>query len=98
MAREKLTAKTVEHAGPGMYGDGDGLWFRVVTAERKAWLLRFTRLGKVREMGLGSYPAVSLADARDKAEAARKLLAAGDPIEAREAAREAEAVGQALAH
>jgi integrase len=98
MAKEKLSAKTVEHADVGMHGDGNGLWFRVVTAERKAWLLRYTRHGRVREMGLGAFPAVSLAEARDKAKAARKLLAADiDPIGHREAARLAEAAEQARA-
>jgi len=49
-------------------------------------------------MGLGGFPAVSLADARDKAEAARKLLAAGtDPIDQREAERQAQVAEQAHA-
>ena len=36
MKENKLTAKAVEHAGLGMHGDGNGLWFRVVSAERRA--------------------------------------------------------------
>jgi hypothetical protein len=59
-----------------MHGDGNGLWLRVVTAERRTWAFRYRRRGKGHEMGLGGFPAVSLAAARDKAEAARKLLAA----------------------
>lgn len=90
--KEKLTAKEVEHSGPGMYGDGDGLWLRVVAPERKVWMFRYQRQRKVREMGFGSFPAVSLAEARERAEAARKLLANGiDPLEQRredKAARE----------
>ncbi len=48
------------------------------------------RDGKPREMGLGPYPEIGLADAREAAlEARRVILAGGDPIEARKAARAA---------
>jgi len=70
---EKLTAKAVELAGVGMHGDGDGLWFRVVTAARRSWLFHYQRRGKVRDMGLGAFPAVSLAAAREAAEACPQL-------------------------
>ena len=66
MAKAKLTAVKVRNLGPGMHGDGDGLWLHVVTAERRNWLYRYQRHGKARAMGLGGFPAVSLADARDK--------------------------------
>jgi len=50
------------------------------------WVLRFTISGRRREMGLGSFPDVGLAEARDKASAHRKQAKAGiDPIEARRA-------------
>jgi len=92
----KLTAKEAEHAGPAVHGDGVGLWLRVVTQERRSWVLRYLRHGKAREMGLDAFPDVSLADTRDKRQAARKLLTAGvDPIEVREADRQAEAAKQA---
>jgi len=52
MAKEKLTAAKAKNLGPGMYGDGSGLWLRVVTAERSAWLLRYSRHGKA----TGGYP------------------------------------------
>jgi hypothetical protein len=38
---------------PGRYGDGNGLWLQVQTAERKAWLFRYSFKGKAHEMGLG---------------------------------------------
>jgi integrase len=96
--KEKLTAAKVKNLGTGMYGDGNGLWLRVVTAERRAWLLRYQRNGKVREMGLGGFPDVSLAAARDKAQAARRQLANDiDPIDQRAAERQAEAAEQARA-
>ena len=47
----------------------------------KKWVLRFLWQGKAREMGLGSYPEVSLAEAREKAIAGRRLARSGaDPI------------------
>lgn len=50
----------------------------------RAWLFRYMRDGKNRYMGLGPFDLVSLADAREKARAARSLLLEGiDPIEAR---------------
>jgi len=52
----------------------------------KKWVLRFTIDGKRREMGLGSFPDVGLAEARDKVTKCRKLAKDGvDPIEARQA-------------
>jgi integrase len=79
-------------AKPGNHEDGDGL--RLVVGERggKKWVLRFSLAGKRREMGLGSFPEVGLADARNAAFEARKLVASGvDPIEARNAEKKAKA-------
>jgi len=83
MAKERLTAVKVKNLGPGVYDDGDGLRLRVVTAERRAWVFRYQRNGKRREMGLGAFSDVSLADARYKAEAARKLPGVADVCDAR---------------
>jgi hypothetical protein len=94
----KLTTKKVERARPGMVGDGDGLWLRVVTPQRRNWVFRYQRQGKAREMGLGSFPAVSLAQAREKAQAARRLLADGtDPLNQRHNVQAAEKAEQARA-
>ncbi len=69
---------------PGAYGDGGGLYLRVQSAHGRAWIFRYKRAGKTRLMGLGSYPEIGLADAREAAAAARKLLAhAVDPLDAR---------------
>ncbi|MBG99597.1 MAG: integrase [Solibacterales bacterium] len=84
---QQLTARTVESLKePGRYGDGQrtGLWFRVTERGNKSWIFRFMRYGRAREMGLGSYPAVTLADARDLVLGARRLLLKDiDPIEDR---------------
>jgi hypothetical protein len=80
----KLTARKVERAKPGKYGDGGGLQLSVASGGTKKWVLRFLWEGRPREMGLGSYPEVSLADAREKALAGRRLARGGvDPIAAR---------------
>jgi integrase len=80
----KLTARMVETAKAGKYGDGDGLQLAVSPSGAKKWVLRFLWQGRPREMGLGSYPVVGLAEARDKALAGRKLARSGaDPIAAR---------------
>jgi hypothetical protein len=87
MAREtnKLDALTVKKTrSPSRYGDGLGLWLQVSDAGTKAWLFRYMRHGRAREMGLGPVHTVSLAEARLRAKAARQvLLDGGDPIEAR---------------
>ena len=75
---------------PGRYGDGGGLWLQVRSAENRSWLLRYKFDGRPRQMGLGPVELVSLAEAREAALAARKLVFSGvDPIDQRKAAREA---------
>jgi len=81
-----LTARKVKTAGPGKYEDGDGLRLVVSSSGAKKWVLRITVQGRRREMGLGSYPGVTLADARFSAAEQRKLAKSGtDPIAARAA-------------
>ncbi|PZP41138.1 MAG: integrase [Azospirillum brasilense] len=71
----------------GRHGDGRGLHLYVQSPQRRTWVLRYMRDGKSRDMGLGAYPDVSLAEAREKAEAARRLIRDGiDPLQARRAA------------
>ena len=77
----KLTARKVETAKPGKYGDGGGLQLAVAPTGAKKWVLRFLWQGNAREMGLGAYPEVGLAEAREKAIAGRRLARSGvDPI------------------
>lgn len=86
----RLTDTFVRSAKPGKFEDGDGLRL-VVTGAAKKWVLRYQVAGKRKEMGLGGYPAIKLADARRLAGEARAKLANGaDPIAARVAARKAE--------
>ncbi|MBT0664215.1 integrase arm-type DNA-binding domain-containing protein [Geobacter pelophilus] len=60
--------------------DGQGLYLLVNTAGGRLWRLDYTFAGKRKTLALGSYPSISLADARQRREDARKLLANGvDP-------------------
>ena len=95
----KLTAKTVEklvrEKTPKMHSDGDGLYLRVKSSGSSSWLYRYRTGGKLRDMGLGAYPEITLAEARDLAADARKLAKTGsDPLEVRRKAREAVEVEQ----
>jgi integrase len=85
---KKLTARRVETAGPGRYGDGGGLWLEVSASGARHWTLRYQRQGKAHWMGLGSVALVTLADARERARLERvRLLDGDDPLEARRAQR-----------
>jgi integrase len=69
-----------------MYPDGGGLYLCVGSESARSWIFRFSRDGRTRYMGLGSLAAVSLAEARQKAAEARRVLAGGqDPIAVRDA-------------
>lgn len=81
MGRGKLTARKVETAKPGKHEDGHGLRLVVSASGARRWVLRYTRRGKRVEMGLGSAHDVSLAEARQKATDARRMVANGfDPV------------------
>ncbi|WP_018260155.1 tyrosine-type recombinase/integrase [Methylobacterium sp. WSM2598] len=66
---------------PGRYADGNGLYLVVEPSGSKRWLLRIVVQGKRRDIGLGGLSLVSLAEAREKALAYRKLARdGGDPL------------------
>ena len=71
----------------GTYSDGAGLNLRVEYSGTKYWFQRITVDGKRRNLGLGGYPTVSLAEARKAALVnARMILEGRDPLaEKREA-------------
>ncbi len=88
----KLTALGLKGLPPGKHEDGQGLRFVRRADGAATWVLRFSLHGRRREMGLGRYPDIGLRDARDAAEAARKLVRQGlDPIGQRDARRREEA-------
>ncbi len=98
MARTgKLSAVEVTKAkGPSVLHDGGGLYLRVSAAGAKSWVFRFQLDGKRRDMGLGPFPDISLAEARAKATERRKLRHEGiDPLDAKAAQRQAQRVAVA---
>lgn len=111
MASNKRSDKYYKNAkgahdkgGKKYHADGNGLYLKITTTGSKSWCFRWwdktnakpgTR-GKLREMGLGPFPAITVAQARDKAAVALEIAeAGGDPIKAREAV-EAEVLAEVL--
>ena len=73
---------------PGHFADGGGLYLQVSETGSRSWVFRYQRAGRRREMGLGSFPAVGLKQARGKAATVRADLGAGkDPLAERQAER-----------
>ena len=70
--------------------DGGGLYLEITPAGGKLWRQKYRFGGKEKRLAHGTYPEVSLADARERRDAARKLLATGvDPGEHKKAAKAA---------
>ena len=70
----------------GRYSDGGGLHLYISKAGHKSWVLRITIDGRRRELGVGAFPSVSLAKAREKAGDYRAAVAEGrDPLADRRA-------------
>ena len=59
---------------PGRYGDGGGLYLQVGPSGSQAWIFMWKVGTKRTAMGLGPYPEVRLAEARDKAAECRRLV------------------------
>ena len=85
-ARNRLTAGFLKSPPVGKHCDGAGLWLIQREDGGAQWVLRVTVHGRRREMGLGGYPALGLADARKLASRWRDVAAVGrDPIKERQA-------------
>ncbi len=88
MAVDILTASKLKKMSEGTHSDGRGLYF-FVRGDSRTWSLRYTAGGRRREMSLGVYPDVGLAEARQRRDEARQALSAGtDPQAARKQAEE----------
>jgi hypothetical protein len=88
--QNRLSAQYAKTAPPGKHCDGAGLWLIKRDDGGAQWVLRVTRNGRRREIGLGSFPALGLAGARKLAERWRNVAAMGrDPIKERGAKQRA---------
>ncbi|MET3717432.1 integrase arm-type DNA-binding domain-containing protein [Pseudomonas sp. PvP001] len=87
----KLNPKQIENlTTSGTYEDGEGLRMVVKPTGKKYWVLRYQLAGKRREMGLGSFPTITLKKAREAAAEHRKMLSQEiDPLVSRDAERKA---------
>lgn len=89
-----LSDVTVRNAKVGekarKWSDGGGLFLLIQPGGSKLWRLAYRFAGKQRTLALGTYPSVSLSDARSGRDEAKKLLARGtDPSTHRKASRKA---------
>jgi len=85
-----LNARQIDTAKPKekiyKLADGGGLYLQVNVNGSKYWRMKYRFAGKEKKLSFGTYPDVSLADARAKREEARKILAAdNDPGEVKKA-------------
>jgi integrase len=87
--KQRLTNRRIETLkSPGFYADGDNLYLDFKEPPSKNWVFRYKRNGRARDHGLGPWPDVSLAEARELASDCRRKLRAGiDPIDEKRAAR-----------
>ena len=85
-AKNRLTSSFIKTAPVGKHCDGGGLWLIKRDDGGAQWVQRVTVHGRRREMGLGGFPSLGLADARKLSERWRNVAANGrDPIKEREA-------------
>ena len=87
-----LSEMAIRKAKPGekpfKLSDRDGLFLLVQPSGGKWWRYKYRFAGKEKLLALGTYPLISLADARKRHESARKLLANGtDPSKAKQQAK-----------
>ena len=85
----KLNDRQIKNAKPAekpfKLNDGKGLYLYINTSGGKLWRFDFSYNGKRKTLSIGKYPTVSLVEARQAAENARRLLVSGqDPSEAKQ--------------
>ncbi len=79
-----LAVSKIRRTGLHAVGGVSGLGLKVMPTGTRAWVLRTTVAGKRREFGLGSFPTVSLASARERARMTLDQIFTGiDPVSAR---------------
>ncbi|RKR03564.1 tyrosine-type recombinase/integrase [Halomonas sp. M20] len=80
----KKVQSLIKDGTPGRYSDGNGLYLMIPMKGMPYWMLRYTFAGKRRELTLGKYAQLSLAEAREQAIESQKAIRNGiDPVEER---------------
>lgn len=87
LTKNKLTDRAVRGLSvPGYHSDGDGLYLQISKVGAKSWIFRYRFGESRRDMGLGAYEDVSLAEARNLRDGHKSELAKGvDPLAGRPA-------------
>lgn len=99
-AKELSALEVNRLTAPGMHAIGGvaGLYLQVTDSGARSWILRATVGTRRRDIGLGGFPDVTLAGAREAARSARLKIKDGiDPVEEAQAKRSALAASQASA-
>lgn len=92
IARQLSAAEVRRIKRPGMHAVGgvNGVYLNVKPSGARSWILRVKAGDRQRELGLGSYPTVTLEEARLRAREARDMIWRGiDPVAAKNAAQDA---------
>jgi len=80
---------------PGYHADGGILYHRIAPGGSRGWIFRYAQHGRTHDMGLGPYPEISLADARQLAFTYRRMLARGiNPLAKRKAAQRRDRIAE----
>lgn len=91
-----VDVKRLDGRGLHAVGGVAGLYLQIAKGGSRSWILRATVGSKRRDIGLGGFPDVPLAEAREKARAARSKIAEGvDVVMERQSARQALITAQA---
>src|SRR5690348_2694677 len=94
-----LTDRTIRNTKPDVKPirlfDGGGMYLEIAPSGGKWWRLKYRHGGKEKRLSLGVYPDVGLADARERRDAARRLIADGKDPSAERKAEKREAKGRA---
>lgn len=82
MATNKLKPKFCDNAPPGNHFDGEGMYLMVKPDGKKYWRMQCRVNGKRKMLAFGTYPKVSLAQAREERRKVQALVRDGiDPVE-----------------
>ncbi len=90
---DKLTATAIRNAKPAdrvqRLADGRGLYLEITPTNRRYWRMKYRHAGKEKRLALGVYPEVTLAEARQRRDAARSAIRDGrDPSAERRSERQ----------